>query len=268
MTLMLIPDKMVLYSMSLYGQREAGMTVINTDPRSVCERERYFDSILERCNPMLNVCTFSDGAKALKTIQQISQCVDDGIHKACYLFAHTLPASVISSAKKRASPYVARVLECYAKTEQFKFKVLQSNRIIDIMSLPETDRVLSGAEPLPGTSAGKDTLYYTPDEYRQHLEHIIWYLEAYPNYEAILLDRHELRDLVIYTKGHDKALLIKETNPFALFNIIEPRLAEAFVTYLRSVAAKKMNDRSRRDTLDRLIAERDLFITLLNRDND
>lgn len=268
MTLIIVPGKMVLYSMSIGGQREARMTVLNTDPRSVEERDKYFDSILEHCNAMVNVCTYNDGAKALKTIQSISQCVDDGIHKACFLSAHTLPAAVISSAKKRATPYVARVLECYAKTEQFKFNVLQSNKITDIMSLPETERVLAGAEPLPGTSAGKDTLYYTPDEYRQHLEHIIWYLETYPNYRAVLLDRHEMKDLVIYTKGHNKALLIKETNPFALFNIIEPRLVEAFVTYLRNVAVKKMNEHSRQDTLDKLKNERDLLTALLNKDSD
>lgn len=252
MTMLLVPGKIVMYSMSLYGQRELGMTVLNTDPRSVIEREKYFDAILERCKPSLSVTTLSDKSKILNKIQEISRIMDNGVYKSSRLSAHTISTSTIALMKKRGTPYVSRVLECYAQNEQFKINVLKSYSITDVMSLPNIKNVIAGKEPIPGTAAGKDTLYYTPCEYRQHLEHIIWYLEAFPNYRAVFLDEHELKNVVIYSKGNDHVLLIKEADPFALFEITESSFSATLVSYLKSIAKEKLRDNSRKDTLTRL----------------
>lgn len=254
-TIYVVPGKIALYSMSLYGQRESQLTVMTTDALTIASMGNYFDCIMERCTPIINVYTQADANKVMGCIRDISMQTDNGVYKCSKLSAHTLPTNALLSMKKRASPYVSKVLETYAQNENFKFNVLTQFVITDIMSLPNLDRVINGFEPVPGTTAGKNTLYYTIEEYLLHLEHIVWYLEAYPNYRAVLLDDPGLNNIVIYTKGDARALMIKEVDPFALFEITDRKFAASLAEYLRNMVYEQTRPGYRRKTIDRINRE-------------
>ena len=81
MTSITVPGKLVLHSMSLYGQKEPFDTMITSNPASVAAHDRYFDGILERCNRMANVYTSNDRRKVLRRLEEILQLENFGISK-------------------------------------------------------------------------------------------------------------------------------------------------------------------------------------------
>ncbi len=95
------------------------------------------------------------------------------------------------------------MFEDYAKNAQARARVLETSVITDILCLPDLNDVLQNAVPIPGTRISPtDWLYYTPEEYRMHLEYILWYMETYSNYHVILLDKPLLDNVTVYVKGN------------------------------------------------------------------
>ena len=254
-TMVVVPGSIALSSSSLYGRREADMTVLTTEPDAVTAYDSYYNGILEQCSSMIKVYTISEKSMVLERIHSLSQDMADGIYKSHRLSAHTLPQNVIQSAQHRSTIYVQNVLASFAQTEQFKVQVLKEHTITDLMCLPLLENVVSGTEPIPGAAAGEDTLFYTLEEYYNHLQKIIWYIEEFPNYRAILLEGTDLENVVIYTKGLDHAMLIKEAEPFALFEITERGLASSISGYLKSLIDDSAAGNSRQATLRRLKSE-------------
>lgn len=255
MTILVLPEKMALYTIGLSDSTEAGITILTTHPVVVRGYNDYFLHILKRCRPIFKVYTKNRSNEFLSRIRDISMQMNSGIYKCGRLSAHTLPGSALSSMKKRASPFVEKVLICYELNEKFKYHVLQNHSITDIMSLPNLKDVMDGKEPIPCATAGKETLFYTPLEYRQHLEHILWYLNTFPSYHAVLLNRKEYENVVIYTKGNERVIMIKQIEPFSLFEITDQNFAAAIIAFLKNLAANRISPRNRQATISRLKKE-------------
>ena len=125
-----------------------------------------------------------------------------------------------------------------------------------IISLPDLEQVLSGCAEIPGTKMSPDDcLYYTPEEYRLHLERILWYLENHSHYQALLLDKPLFENTDVYIKGDSYALLIKKEAPFALFEITERILASSLCEYLRHLMKDQLRLTLRTETVGRLQKE-------------
>ena len=88
-----------------------------------------------------------------------------------------------------------------------------------------------------------------------HLENILWYLQNFPNYQAILLDNPLFENIHLFIKGGSYAILVKETDPFALFEITERTLASSLCEYLRHLTRDKVQPDSRKNTIERLRKE-------------
>lgn len=263
-TLFVIPGQIALTSMSIAGQRESTITMLTREPEVVASYDAYFSGILERSRSTIDVYSINEKAKMLERIKRLSREKNFGIYKSSRLSAHTFPEEAIQSAKRRSSVFTRSVLECYGQTEHFKEEVLKSYTITDIMCLPNIENVMNGTEPIPGTIAGKDTLYYTPREYLLHLGKIIWYLENYSNYRAVLLNGKELENTVIYTKGYEHAILIKETEPITLFEITERDFATSISEYLRHISNSNISPGTRMETIERLSDEITMLTALIN----
>ena len=267
-TILLLPGHIAVYSMSLYGQRESIMTIVSTEAEIVNSFNSYFESIIERCRTMINVYTLDESDKIFDCIQRMSRVHDSGLYKSFRLSVHTLPTDVILSTIQRGSPYVRQLMECYGQTERFKREVLEKNVITDIICLPRLEDVMANKEPIPGTAAGSNTLYYTPTEYLHHLNRIIWYMKTYPNYRVALLNENELENVIIYTKGNDNALLVKKAFPFTMFEITDNSLSAAITGYLRRIADERICSGSREDTMRRLRNEAARVESLIRRNSD
>ena len=255
-TLIVIPGHLAVYSASLQGQRESQLTFITFESSIVAAADEYFNGILERCRTMMSIYAADNREQLLERLQAVALIKDSGIYKSSRLSSHTLPASAIAHVRRRATPFTQQLMNTYVQNERYRIDTLRNHTITDIVCLPRLEDVMNGIESIPGTrTSAADRLFYTPSEYRLHLKHIIWYLETFPNYRAIIMDDPVQEDVVIYTKGDDRALMIKESEPFTLFEITERTFASSLCNYLRNLTVEKIAPDSRRSTLERLYSE-------------
>ena len=255
-TIAVVPGYIAMHSDSLAGQKECPMIILTTDVNTVQLTDKHYSRILERCRPMMSVYTMETAVKPTERLEKMASMQDFGIYKSSRLPIHTMSVELLSLIRQRGTPCVQKMCDCYERSISPRAKVLEQHVITDIICLPDLEKVMQGVVEIPGTKMSpSDCLFYKPEEYRLHLEHILWYLETYPNYQVILLDEPLYENITAYVKGDSYAFLIKKTDPFALFEITERTTASALCEYLRYLIKDKMNLGSRQETIDCLQKE-------------
>jgi hypothetical protein len=255
-TIIAVPGHIALHSNSLCGQKETPMTILTTDKMTVQLTDEHYSRILERCRTLMSTYTLEKLGNLTERLEDLSKIENFGICKSSRLSVHTMPPELLTSIRRRGTPCVQKMCDCYEKSAIHRAKVLENHKITDIICFPGLNAVLKGEAVVPGTKMSPaDCLCYTPEEYRMHLEHILWYLNTFPNYQAVILDEPLFENITMYVKGDDRTLLIKEADPFALFEIAEQRLTAALCDYLRRLMGEGMQVGSRRVTVERLKQE-------------
>lgn len=255
-TIFVVPGHIALHSDSLSGQKETPMTILTTDLMTVRLTDEHYSRILERCHPAMAVHTVDTAIKPADRYERISAVEDTAICKPGMLSILAIPPDLITQIRRRGTATVQRMFEDYTKNAQARAQVLENKVITDILCLPDLDEVLKNTVPIPGTKISPtDWLYYTPEEYQMHLEYILWYMDTYPNYHVILLDKPLFDNVTVYVKGNCFALLIRENDPFALFEVTEQALIASLHEHLWRLIKETSHIDSRQTVAKRLRSE-------------
>mgnify|MGYP002732655396 CR=1 FL=1 len=248
-TIFVVPGEVVLYGDSVFGEREPPLTLLTRDAgiAEVC-LEKY-KAIKKLCRPA--ILTYTSASENLfACAEEVAAIEDAGVYKTDVLSVNTLPHSIRERIRSVGTPFAKRLGESFERRAKSRASVLRRHPIMDIMRLPAVANVLSGKEPIPGTqSLPGGPLYYTPAEYRAHLDNILWHLETYPNYSAVFTEDASFGSVTVFAKGDSRALLVKTTPPFSVFDVTERSMASAFCDYLRRIAEERMTPGARRATV-------------------
>lgn len=155
--------------------------------------------------------------------------------------------------RDNGSPLAERLLDDARKRTEMRREVLQNHSIVDIMSLADPEQVRAGKTPIPSSKIlPGGPQYYTPDEYRLHLQNIADIMEQDPNYKVILTQNPRWKDVVLYAKGDYNVLIVKDNDPCAIFEITEGALAVSFSDFIRQIANFETRRSDRQTTLNKL----------------
>ena len=80
-------------------------------------------------------------------------------------------------------------------------------------------------------------------------------MDTYPNYHVILLDKPLFDNVTVYVKGNCFALLIRENDPFALFEVTEQALIASLHEHLWRLIKETSHIDSRQTVAKRLRSE-------------
>jgi hypothetical protein len=96
-------------------------------------------------------------------------------------------------------------------------------------------------------------LFYTPEEYLQHLHSIIDLLETYDNFSICLTNDKHLAGVIVYVREDVGVLVVKTLSPSVVFAINESNITAAFWDYLQILLNKESNSTTKRNhTLEKL----------------
>jgi hypothetical protein len=84
----------------------------------------------------------------------------------------------------------------------------------------------------------KAPVFYTPQEYSQHLQNLIQLLKTQVNYQLYLVNDKHLEGSVIYVKEDVGVLVVKTTPPSTVFAINNIPLTAAFWDYMHMLFQK------------------------------
>lgn len=253
-SLFIIPEHIALFSDSVYGEEMSKITMLTHDREVVDIFASEYESIMKKCRPAMK--TYSANTEQLFTeAENVAAIEAVGVYKTGCLSVNTLPEEICNRIKEIGTPFAQRMCESFKARTHARENVLLNNQITDIMCFSDLDDVFNSKLPIPGTYAIPDTtLYYTPTEYKLYLERILWFLKNFPNYNAVFSDDVSSNSVVAYSKGDARALLVKVSEPFIVFDVMEQSMAAALCAYLYKFASEKLMYGSRRDTIEELRA--------------
>ena len=128
---------------------------------------------------------------------------------------------------------------------------LKEYYVYECLPLADDEAIVSGnatVESLPGT--GK--LYYTKEQYAQHVRHIVQMLKEYPNYRLYLLPDTPFHNMKIVL-GSDFVTVTSSTRPQFFISFTHPLMCAAFKEYTDNL---RNNHKTDRNTLRKLLMDK------------
>jgi len=117
---------------------------------------------------------------------------------------------------------------------------LQSNHFTELISLPDVEAVKSGSVKVSlSDMLGAGAVYYTPEEFIAHLEHILALLESFDNYHIHLIDNSTEDRYTVYAREELGVIVAKTSQPPVVLAINEGNMTAAFWDFLKSTVDEK-----------------------------
>jgi hypothetical protein len=233
-TLFIAPDTPAAVTSSSVGsgtQNAANFLFTNNETVKALSEE--YNNFLHLCRPLMHISTPFNIKEYLSLLAEFEDEKTKTILKADGLTNITMPLSVMNSIMTRLEiPEKEQLLSCHQKRTEKFFEHIQKFNFTVICSLPDPEQILNGEVAVNFSDTLSETqLFYTPDEYRQHLLGIIHLLENYDNFSLYLTNDKHMEGVIVYVREDVGVLVIKTLMPSVVFAINESNMTAAFWDY-------------------------------------
>ncbi|NLO48935.1 MAG: hypothetical protein GX111_11540 [Clostridiales bacterium] len=247
-TLLVVPGKAAVFSFSIGKRVHSGATYFVTDKSVVAALEEEFEDYLALCVPHMVLHTSSQQPEQFFRVF----LEYESIQAPCLQLSNSLSTITMTwyVAKSILSDDHAGYeifLDTFAKRSAIFKQYLNEFSFTDIICLAEPDEVAAGKVPIEAaTIFDGEPRFYSVKTYLMHLRNILWFTEHSPNYHLVIRERSEDGLNIIYIKEGRRALLLRDTDPYSVYEISERNLVASFGELLRRSIPSEVTDAMRR----------------------
>jgi len=123
-----------------------------------------------------------------------------------------------------------KIMAHWRKRSSLFERNLRKSKMTHVLVLPSLDSLLAGEVPIELPEAGIE-LFYTPQEYVEHLESVIFFLKKYDNYNLYLAPKTVSKGIFLAVKDQVGVVVFKKDQPVRMFAINHPDMTNAFYCY-------------------------------------
>lgn len=227
-------------------------TFLFTEKKAITALQKEFDSYLALCRPLMDIFTAEQSSSYFDLLANFEQKSGSAIIKTKHLSSISMPETVLLSILNRNPQAKEKQLLAF---QQFRTKclerTLQDSSVTEIFSIPSLDSLCQG-EVMIDHSTGLEgkAVYYTKEEYRMHLEHVLHLLERYENYHVGIEKAPYDLGYSISAKENTGVLVIKNSPPLVFLSVAENNLANGFRDFLTKLGHK--NELSKTSAIEHL----------------
>lgn len=235
-TLFIAPETAAVVSSSVGEQISRAANVLFRDRAAVASFAAEFTQYLRLCRPLMRILTARDKEALYAALAEFEQKMADTIIKTESLSLLTMPETLLAQIIQRAGTDDHNALEiCQSRSRSFR-KTVQANRLTEIISLPDTEAVKKGKVKVGMSEMLKGgALYYTPEEYKCHLTHIIELLKTYERFHIHAVKRPAEDRYMVYAREELGVIVAKTSQPPVVLAINESNMTAAFWDFLRDI---------------------------------
>ncbi len=256
-TLFICPHTASVTSTSIDTMADKGINILLRDARAIDALTEEYNAYFQLCKPLMRIFTSGDEEQYLSSMAEFEKETANAILEADYLSLATIPAPVAKSMFARMNSVRKKMLEeYYLKRREVLASNMANNSRLEIIHIPEIDEIKAG-KAKPGFTGLTDfeELYYTPKEFKAHLENIVQLLQTHENYHLILKKRTSNEGYTLYVKEDLGAFVLKASRPNLIFAINESNMTAAFWDYLNAkLGNDHLSNRYKSETIGRLQA--------------
>ncbi|MGN0316953.1 MAG: hypothetical protein ACI4E1_03350 [Lachnospira sp.] len=238
-TFLVAPGVVSLHSISIGNKVESYYTLLSTDPKQTVLARDLFVDYLNVCEPTMVIYKTPD--EIINCFKRFGSIDAPKISKCLSLSPSTLPVKETQFILDHL-PDNTNQAQIKQILEAMKKHTTVTNHLsinIDICPLAKADEVRKGHVRMlfPGWSMCP-AIYYTTETYVLHLKNIIHLLETYENYHFVPIEYDPNDNQTIFTRKNREVILVKNEEPFMVFDVQQPDMITIFQEYLLRMADK------------------------------
>lgn len=238
-------DIAALKSASIMSNSQNSINFYVTNKKIVHSMKENLLSLIQECEPLMSIFGFHNLKELIDYLLKQGDNPGDLIALNQTLSTMTIPMDflhMLSDSKDLHKAHIKRTDLLKNNLEKYKY--------IEIFSLPALEELDNGSEQIElSNHLAPEPIYYDRSTFKLHLENVIKWLEMYPNYSVIVLDKLFLKDVRITVKKNRTAILYKLTPAPIALAFDNKGIIEAFYSYIVSVI-----NESDQKTLDRSLS--------------
>lgn len=238
-------DLAALKSASINTNPQNSINFYVTDQGIVEAMKENLLSFIKECESLMNIFGFHNLKELIDYLLKQGDNPGDLVALHQTLSTMTIPMDflqMVTDSKDIHQAHLKRTGLLKDNLKEYKY--------IEIFALPTLEDLDEGIlQVVLSNHLPSEPVYYNRETFKLHLQNVIHWLEAYPNYNVIVLDKLFLKDVRITVKKDQTAILYKLTpDPIALA-FDNKDIIEAFYSYIVSVI-----NESDQKTLDRSLS--------------
>lgn len=255
-TFFIAPETAAVKSSSVRNKNKNTTNYLFTNRNMISSIAEEFNDFLSLCRPLMRIFTIHNRQEEYLTLlEEFEDEAGNAIIKTDTLSDITMPPTVAQKLLARINDADKEILISYnlKRAEKLRNNLI-NHSFTEILTLPKLELVLSGKVPVDFSDVLNDTpLFYTPEEYLEHLKNIIILLKTCENYHIIITEDKYLEGSTVYVKEDVGVLVGKPLPPSIIFAINENNMTAAFWDYMNVILNKKpINKNSRIQTINEL----------------
>lgn len=259
-TLFIAPDVAAITSTSVGNMTAGAANFLLSHKGAVKAFVEEYHSYLALCRPLMRIFTPLNKHAYLAALSEFEQEAANTIIKTETLSLLTMPLAVVENLLFRMEyDQKNQLMDYYLKRTKIFEKNLAISKFIEVVKIPDLTAIKNGRIRVPQTHMLNQDLYYTPQEFKLHLENLIYFLQTHEHYH-IYLD-HVANDdgYMIYAKEELGVIVIKNSAPPVILAINESNMTATFWDFMRDRISKgaesSLNRRKVITKLQAIIAE-------------
>ncbi len=207
-----------------------------------------FAALLRSCLPLTKMYLPHQGAVYLDRLAQFERAAGDTDVLVNSLSVYSMPHALFKRILERGNlpaDIAQPLLNYHALAVQRAHRNLSLYHVADYIALPPLSDLTEGLVRVPLTGFQPEgQLFYTPEEYAEHLEAMVQLLRKYPRYEVYLLPDQPFAGISVIMRQGVGALINKTISPEVAFFFEHPLLRSGFSVFFDSLKLRAQRIRS------------------------
>lgn len=228
-TLYVAPKLAAISSSSIGNITDGTANMLMTDVPVVDSFTNEFYNYLSLCKSLINIYHSVDAfgelcSSRISNSNTTAQC-------ACFS-SRTLPVVLHRKFLRRGTYQDPSLYTKYEELLSGMEPFLEQYSYTNLGCLPTVEEIRGGQVKVPLSNILYGTaVYYTPEEFKEHLTYVIGLLRTYPNFHHILLDENNLADNQLCVSEHNGIMIYQDSFHTAL-EIQQEDMQLAFTHYI------------------------------------
>ncbi|WP_440977723.1 hypothetical protein [Sedimentibacter sp. LTW-03] len=229
-TLFIAPKTAAVVSTSVQDKFQDMVNFFVTDKVAVNSLTIEYNNYYTLCRPLMKIFNTVNYNKFWNLFEEIEKEKCTCIITGQVPFIMTMPCSMAEEIMNLTKNNL--FVKIYNKSKESFENIINDANITEILSIPSIEKIFEGTVTLPYSDMifGRE-LYYTKEQFSEHIESLIYNLKKYKNYN-VLLNRGRKDDIFLYGKEDRGIIVSKSGPPSSAFAINEPNMSAAFWDYL------------------------------------
>lgn len=247
-TLFIAPETAAVCATSVGENAQGAVNFLVQEPRAVAALTTEFQDYRALCRPLMRIFTPGSGEAYVATLTEFETEAAHAMIKTDSLSLTTMPAEAAALICTRlALPDRDRLLADHAMRTRFFSAQLENHTFHELINLPRLEDLVAGKVRIGAIDlAGGMEAFYTPKEYRLHLMQVVHLLNTHPGYQVSLGYQRRAGGYTLYAREDVGVLVMKPSQPPAVFAINESQMTASFWDYLIHEASRADEPHTRR----------------------